>query len=169
MANAAKVVAAAKAEHDKPIPKELLTSFPVPDVKSISFIPVQSVQQPGTGRQKDAPAPNATELAKKINADGEELPFFVQFDHVKVRGSRHKSIRDNLSNVVGLRICARTVFSRPATRPTSAVSNICSARLACLILDQAHINLPGVFFLITHEASEWRSALSRRGGRQVGR
>ncbi|KAI0307721.1 Metalloenzyme, LuxS/M16 peptidase-like protein [Multifurca ochricompacta] len=46
----------AKAEHERPIPTEILKSFPVPDVKSISWIPVQN---------------------------GPPLPFFIQYDHVK--------------------------------------------------------------------------------------
>ncbi|KAK7058884.1 hypothetical protein VNI00_001508 [Paramarasmius palmivorus] len=54
----------AKAEHDKPIPPEVLKEFSIPDVKSIAWIPVQT-------------------LAKHINADGQELPFFVQYDHVE--------------------------------------------------------------------------------------
>jgi Zn-dependent M16 (insulinase) family peptidase len=32
----------AKAEHDKPIPEGLLTSFAIPNANSISWIPVQS-------------------------------------------------------------------------------------------------------------------------------
>ncbi|KAL1738927.1 Metalloenzyme, LuxS/M16 peptidase-like protein, partial [Schizophyllum fasciatum] len=53
----------AKAEHDKPIPTEILNTFPVPDVKSIAWIPVQSVVQKGKGRQSPAPAENAAALS----------------------------------------------------------------------------------------------------------
>ena len=73
----------AKAEHDKPIPTEILNTFPVPDVKSIAWIPVQSVVQKGKGRQSPAPAQNAAALSTHINADGSELPFFVEYDHVE--------------------------------------------------------------------------------------
>ena len=38
---------AAKKDHNKRIPEEVLTSFVVPDVKSIYWIPVQTVQEPG--------------------------------------------------------------------------------------------------------------------------
>ncbi|KAJ8521451.1 hypothetical protein ONZ45_g1850 [Pleurotus djamor] len=72
----------AKAEHEKPIPSEVLTSFPVPDPKSIAWIPVQSVQQAGVGRELGR-APTSLELAKHIDADGSPLPFFVQYDHVQ--------------------------------------------------------------------------------------
>ena len=73
-----------KKENDKPIPEEVLTSFPVPDVSSISWINVQSVQ----AGNKIKPIPegksdNAT-LVKHIETDGNPLPFFVQFDHVQV-------------------------------------------------------------------------------------
>lgn len=75
----------AKAEHSKPIPTDVLTSFPVPDVKSISWIPVQSVQEPGKGRTV-APRfkPSTSALQKHIESDGETLPFFVEYDHVEV-------------------------------------------------------------------------------------
>nr|GAT54909.1 predicted protein [Mycena chlorophos] len=73
----------AKAEHDRPIPSEVLLNFPVPSVKSIAFIPVKSFQEPGTSR-----APSINPLASKtlshhVTDDGEALPFFVQYDHVE--------------------------------------------------------------------------------------
>ncbi|KAF8832423.1 hypothetical protein HHX47_DHR1001921 [Lentinula edodes] len=80
---AAKELEEAKAEHDKPIPTEVLTQFQIPSVKSISWIPVQSVQQKGRGRSA-LPTPSSSDLAKIIASDGDELPFFVQYDHVEV-------------------------------------------------------------------------------------
>ena len=79
----------AKKDHDKEIPKEILTSFPVPDVKSIAWIPVQSVQEAGAAPgRKDAVAQKASEdLKKVIDVDGPTLPFSVQYDHVKVSTS----------------------------------------------------------------------------------
>jgi len=74
----------AKAEHDRPIPTEILTSFPVPDVKSISWIPVQSVQEPGHGRKTHSSPSVKDPLFKHIQSDGQQLPFFVQYDHVEV-------------------------------------------------------------------------------------
>ncbi|KAG6821655.1 hypothetical protein H0H92_001631, partial [Tricholoma furcatifolium] len=68
---------AAKNEHDRPIPTEMLTSFPVPDVKSISWIPVQSVQEVGTGRTSRNLPSSAPDLEKHIAEDGSPLPFFV--------------------------------------------------------------------------------------------
>ena len=84
MAQKAKELEEAKAEHEKPIPTEVLKSFPVPDLKSISWIPVQSVQQAGTGRKSTTTAV-ANDLSRHVSGDGPPLPFFVQYDHVKVR------------------------------------------------------------------------------------
>ncbi|KAG8742736.1 hypothetical protein FRC12_015287 [Ceratobasidium sp. 428] len=75
----------AKAEHDQPIPEEILTNFPVPDVSSISQIPVQSARNDPFGKGKltnnnsvDLPA-----LQKHLDADPVSLPYFVQYDHVQ--------------------------------------------------------------------------------------
>lgn len=83
LAKATKELEDAKAEHDKPVPKEVLTAFPVPDIKSISWIPVQSVQERGTGR---APPEHVadSELKTHIESDGSLLPFFVEYEYVKV-------------------------------------------------------------------------------------
>ena len=75
---------AAKAENGKVIPTEFITSFPVPDVKRISWLPVQSVQEPGTGRKLVHRASASSPLSKYIDSDGKSLPFFVEYDHVEV-------------------------------------------------------------------------------------
>ncbi|KAI0080089.1 hypothetical protein K474DRAFT_1590638 [Panus rudis PR-1116 ss-1] len=84
LAKAEAELEAAKKEHDKEIPTTLLKSFPVPDVKSIAWIPVQSVQQPGKGQGRvgRTDQANNTQLLQHIEADGSPLPFFVQFDYV---------------------------------------------------------------------------------------
>ena len=83
LAKAGKVLEDAKAEHDKAIPTEVISAFPVPDVKSIAWISVQSVQDPGIGRRQVI-SPGETQLSKHISQDGERLSFFVQYDHVQV-------------------------------------------------------------------------------------
>ena len=77
----------AKKEHDKEIPPAILKGFPVPDVKSIAWIPVQSLQQVGTsaGRKAIVAQHNNDAVKKYVESDGPELPFFVQYDHVEVR------------------------------------------------------------------------------------
>ncbi|KAI0815109.1 Metalloenzyme, LuxS/M16 peptidase-like protein [Irpex lacteus] len=82
---AEKILEDAKKEHDTPIPTEVLTNFPVPDVKSIAWIPVKSLQEVGVGagRHKEVEQRNNEDLAKHVQADGSALPFFVQYDHVE--------------------------------------------------------------------------------------
>ncbi|KAJ8494623.1 hypothetical protein ONZ51_g2236 [Trametes cubensis] len=84
LAECERVLEEAKKEHEQEIPKKILTSFPVPSVKSISWIPVQSYQESVKGKER-APAGQQenAELAKHIESDGTPLPFFVQYDHVK--------------------------------------------------------------------------------------
>ncbi|EDR15625.1 uncharacterized protein LACBIDRAFT_300739 [Laccaria bicolor S238N-H82] len=74
---------AAKAEHGKPTPSDILIGFPVPDVKSISWITVQSVQEPGKGRKVHPPSFSSEPLSAHIDADGNPLAFFVEYDHVE--------------------------------------------------------------------------------------
>ena len=74
----------AKAEHARAVPTEILTSFRVPDVKSISWLSVQSVQEPGIGRKPVHCASASSPLSKYIDSDGKLLPFFVEYDHVEV-------------------------------------------------------------------------------------
>ncbi|KAI0734519.1 Metalloenzyme, LuxS/M16 peptidase-like protein [Fomitopsis betulina] len=81
LAKAAQELDAAKEEHARPIPQEILKSFPVPDINTISFIQVQSLQEPGKGRKRTIEQTGNVELAKHVASDGQGLPFFVQFDH----------------------------------------------------------------------------------------
>ncbi|KAH9950492.1 Metalloenzyme, LuxS/M16 peptidase-like protein [Amylocystis lapponica] len=85
LSQAEKALEDAKKEHEKEIPREILTSFPVPDVKSISWLPVQSLQEVGSGngRKRTTDQTGNTELARHIESDGQPLPFFVQYDHVQ--------------------------------------------------------------------------------------
>ncbi len=78
----------AKKENDKDIPQDMLSKFRIPGVESIQWIAV------GTGR--NIPTPNSASVATSIDApseldrqvqahidaDGEALPFFIQYDHV---------------------------------------------------------------------------------------
>ncbi|KAH8804264.1 Metalloenzyme, LuxS/M16 peptidase-like protein [Flagelloscypha sp. PMI_526] len=80
---AAALVESAKKEHDEPVPSDIVTSFSVPEMNSISWIHVLSVQEPGEGRDKARISAEANKLSRHIQADGVELPFFVQYDHVE--------------------------------------------------------------------------------------
>lgn len=76
---------AAKVKHEEPIPEELIKTFPVPDVRSIAWIPVQTLQEGITSATTSRTTDNAP-LKKHVNADGSALPFFVEYDHVQVGG-----------------------------------------------------------------------------------
>ena len=81
----------AKAENDAPIPEKILTDFPVPDVRSISWIAVQSAKNiPGTvevEKAQEGVLVNSTELARHIKADETKLPLTVYYDHITVSTS----------------------------------------------------------------------------------
>ena len=85
LARAQKILEDAKAEHGKPISNEIITRFPLPSTKSISWIQVQSVQEQGNGRPSRSCPPGSSALFNHVTADGSPLPFFVQYDHVEVR------------------------------------------------------------------------------------
>ncbi|EJD55672.1 hypothetical protein AURDEDRAFT_109912 [Auricularia subglabra TFB-10046 SS5] len=72
---------AAKAANDAPVPSDVLTSFPVPSVGSISWIPVTSAQN--RGRNAVVPAPGGEGLAAHIAARGADLPVFVSFGNIE--------------------------------------------------------------------------------------
>jgi Zn-dependent M16 (insulinase) family peptidase len=81
----------AKAEHDRPIPKELLTSHALPDASKISWIPVESLTTGPAGAADDhilkaetMSSSGTTDLEKYLAQDPADLPFSVQFDHVHV-------------------------------------------------------------------------------------
>ncbi|CAE6445118.1 unnamed protein product [Rhizoctonia solani] len=108
----------AKAEHERPIPQEILTGFPVPDVKSISWIPVQSARND----------PFAAEVGKvesglqdHLDKDPVELPYFVQYDHIQsdfVTVSAYlstTSLPDHLRPYISLYLTS--FFALPIIRP----------------------------------------------------
>jgi Zn-dependent M16 (insulinase) family peptidase len=80
----------AKAQHDQPIPEKILTSFPVPDVSSISWIPVQSARNDPFAKEGSANSNGiaAPTLQKHLDADPAQLPYFIQYDQVQVRCRR---------------------------------------------------------------------------------
>lgn len=84
LAKLAKELEIAQAHNDRPIPLEYLTSFPLPNVGGISWIPVQSAQNKVQKMEDVDSTLVNNELAKHIAQDHSTLPFFVQYDHVKV-------------------------------------------------------------------------------------
>ncbi|GAA5923094.1 uncharacterized protein JCM15063_003529 [Sporobolomyces koalae] len=62
-----------------PPPDSLVQSYPVPDVNHISWIFVDTARSNGVGQGKEH---FTGKLQSIINADGPDLPFFVQFDEI---------------------------------------------------------------------------------------
>ena len=136
-ATCAQALEDARREHDREIPRQIIESFPVPDLERISWIDVQSAQE--TKRQpahrcctyatSDMTEMKTTtelarahslqsaqgtsdgisgdeELAQHIASDGTPLPFFVQYDQIKVCSSfarAYGASLDFLSSVVQVR------------------------------------------------------------------
>lgn len=72
-----KRLAEAKAEHDRPIPQDIIASFKVPNVDSIAWIPVETTYN---YPHLSAPANYSVDTCKEDT----RLPFYVQFEDVKV-------------------------------------------------------------------------------------
>ena len=114
---------AAKKEHDKEIPVDIIKKFRVPDVKSIVWIPVQTLQEAGAKPGHRATAPIKDDaLRRAIETDGSALPFFVEYDHVKVSNAIGWSHSLLTACLVGLRhhFCIPLVGKYP--EPSSLVT-----------------------------------------------
>ncbi|KAK4057568.1 hypothetical protein OIO90_001213 [Microbotryomycetes sp. JL221] len=79
LAKLAKEIEDAQKDNDKPIPTQVISQFKVPDVKGIEWIKVDSARSRGVAFNDELPM---NEAQKHIDADGVELPLFVQFDHI---------------------------------------------------------------------------------------
>ncbi|KAH7031761.1 Metalloenzyme, LuxS/M16 peptidase-like protein [Linnemannia elongata] len=65
-----------RAQNDIPVPADIFDNFPIPNVKGIEMIKVV------TGRgQPDAKFNN--EVQKHLDSDHAEVPYFIEFDHIK--------------------------------------------------------------------------------------
>ncbi|GAA6054755.1 hypothetical protein JCM3770_000927 [Rhodotorula araucariae] len=82
LAKLQKDIEAAQAENDKPVPPEILRSFKVPDVAGIEWISVDTARSGGVAQASGKLMGRAQE---HVDADGAELPLFVQFDHIDSR------------------------------------------------------------------------------------
>ena len=76
----AEKLAAAKAENDKEIPRQMLERFQVPDTGSIHFISTitarsAAARRPGTGHQNPIQA--------IVDKDASKLPLFIHFEHTQ--------------------------------------------------------------------------------------
>ncbi|CAE7154201.1 unnamed protein product [Rhizoctonia solani] len=108
----------AKAEHDRPIPRDMLTTFPVPDVKSISWIPVQSARNdPFSAKIEKI----GSGLREHLDKDPVDLPYFIQYDQVQsdfVTVSAYlstTSLPDELRPYISIYLAS--LFALPVLRP----------------------------------------------------
>ncbi|KZO96339.1 hypothetical protein CALVIDRAFT_481506 [Calocera viscosa TUFC12733] len=81
LAKLEKALEAAKEANDQDIPSQMLSSFPLPDLSTVPWIPVQTAQNDPEKGGLHASKPSDTE--RLLQADDVTLPFFVEFDHVK--------------------------------------------------------------------------------------
>ncbi|KIM20884.1 hypothetical protein M408DRAFT_30019 [Serendipita vermifera MAFF 305830] len=72
----------AKAKNEEPMPDEVVESIHVPDVKTITWISVQSASTIADSRELEAVEPSSQLLARHLEADSVALPFALHFDHV---------------------------------------------------------------------------------------
>ena len=71
-------LAQAKAENDREIPREILTSFKVPDTSSIHFISTATARSGAARKMGVLDNP----FQKTIDEDDTDLPLFIHFEHV---------------------------------------------------------------------------------------
>ena len=80
----AKIVAEAKAKNEEPMPDHEVESIPIPDVKTISWIGVQSASTIADSDALERYEPSSEPLANHLKADAVKLPLALHFDHVSV-------------------------------------------------------------------------------------
>lgn len=108
LAELEKKLESAKAEHEQPIPEDMLTSFHLPSVKGISWISVQSAKNTPvlvSNENKGQHPIGNSELQKHLAQDSTSLPMAVQFDHVSVRRVMKTLIETHLSYSPNLLLC----------------------------------------------------------------
>ncbi|GAA5957539.1 hypothetical protein JCM3765_001175 [Sporobolomyces pararoseus] len=79
LAKLAKDLEEAEKANKHPPPASLVASYPVPDFRKIQWLSVDTARSNGVGQGRQIYHGKAQRI---INADGPDLPFFVQFDHV---------------------------------------------------------------------------------------
>jgi Zn-dependent M16 (insulinase) family peptidase len=73
-------LAAAKAENDKEVPRQMLERFQVPDTSSIHFINTTTARS-GAARKPITGHPNP--IQDIIDQDASKLPLFIHFEHIQ--------------------------------------------------------------------------------------
>lgn len=109
----------AQLENDKPVPSEMISKFKVPDVNGIDWIRVESARSNGVAQGSGA----ANRVQEHVNADGADLPLFIQFDQIDsnfIEISVHLFFDNTHNGSVDIRsllpIYVDSFFSLPVTR-----------------------------------------------------
>jgi len=85
LAKQAKIVAEAKSQaQEESMPDREVESIPIPDVKTISWVSVQSASTIADSDALERYEPSSEPLANHLKADAVKLPFALHFDHVSV-------------------------------------------------------------------------------------
>ncbi|EIW67501.1 hypothetical protein TREMEDRAFT_33585 [Tremella mesenterica DSM 1558] len=95
----------AKEESDTPPPEEMITSFPLTDPKSLTWIPVETAINNALGESKSG---DRGELQKRIESDGNVLPYEVHFANVD-------------SNFVHVSVLFDTIHLKAELRPYMSI------------------------------------------------
>jgi Zn-dependent M16 (insulinase) family peptidase len=67
----------AQTENDRPIPPAIIKKFDVPDVTLIEWFEVDTARSEGVAKGAER---RESEVQKHIDAEGAEVPLFIQFD-----------------------------------------------------------------------------------------
>ena len=73
-------LAAAKAENDREIPRDILERFKTPDTSSIHFIKTTTAR---SGAARETRTIESNPIQRLIDQDQSELPLFIHFEHIQ--------------------------------------------------------------------------------------
>lgn len=124
-------LAAAEKMNNRPIPDEMISSFPVPSTKDIPWIAVPSARPAGASPALDQ-RPIDEELAAHLAADSKHCPLFVQFDRASALPGRSDPSQRSAATSSPSRSTSARSMSRPtssrSSRSTRARSSRCPSR-----------------------------------------
>lgn len=78
LARAQTVLAAAKRANERPAPSRVIESLEIPDLRKVEWLAIDTARSNGVARGRQT---FSGPLQRKINAEGVDVPYFIQFDH----------------------------------------------------------------------------------------
>lgn len=113
---------AAQQENDRPIPEDMLTSFPISDASQIDWIPVESAVNPVASFGNASPRVQA-----RIDLEGSQLPYSVHYAHVASNFVIVRATFDAAQLPADLmpylKLFEASLFSLPIQRPDGLISH----------------------------------------------